>query len=78
MKIMKKDHGNIKVKRRTILLFVFGMLSVVGMFLAINLKNDIKKNEIDPELARAMTYGVFTEEDELVSGTDNVKFNAFF
>ena len=78
MKIMKKDHGNIKVKRRTILLFVFGMLSVVGMFLAINLKNDINKNEIDPELARAMTYGVFTEEDELVSGTDNVKFNAFF
>ena len=33
---------------------------------------------IDPELARAMTYEQVQEGDEVVEGTENVRFDAFF
>ena len=41
--------------------------------------NKIKKNkDIDPELARAMTYEQFEDGADNVDGTDNVKFSAAF
>ena len=40
--------------------------------------NKTKSEVNNPELARAMTYGEFSDSDENIEGTDSVKFGAFF
>ena len=42
------------------------------------IKNSTRNLNLDPELARAMTYDQFEDGDENIEGTDNVKFSAFY
>lgn len=61
---------------------IIGIISVICIILFVastilNQKNLTSQN-IEPELARAMTYEQFEEGNEKVDGTDNVKFSAFF
>ena len=73
---------NQKMKKK----FITGgiaLFAILILVLAIVLnqpktKSKNKKFIGDPELARAMTYDQFVDGDENISGTDNVKFSAFF
>lgn len=61
---------------------IIGIISVICIILFVTTNTIIRRNlsnkEIDPELAKAMTYEQFEEGSEKVDGTDNVKFSAFF
>ena len=53
---------------------------VVAIAIVSSKGEDTKKKSFtsDSELARAMTYDQFSDEDSSVEGTDYVKFGAFF
>ena len=62
----------------SIVLIAF-VLTLIFFVRKNNSKSLIKENTyIDPELARAMTYEQFQDGDDVIEGTDNVKFSAFF
>ena len=63
-----------------ILLYVVILIVLAALFLLSRreIKNSTKNLNLDPELARAMTYDQFEDGDENIEGTDNVKFSAFY
>ena len=66
-------------KSKRVVTGTIGILCLVILIMSVIIgKKRISSNAIDPELARAMKYEQFKEEDENVDGTDNVKFSAFF
>ena len=54
------------------------LLIIAMIILAMNQASNMQNHQISPELAKAMTYDQVEEGDEVVEGTDNVKFDAFF
>ena len=72
------------VKRKIVLIAIgiaIALLAIIAVIAVIANKGEsTKKNAFTPdsELARAMTYGEFTDADADVSGTNYVKFSAFF
>ena len=72
------------VKRKIVLIAIgiaIALLAIIAVIAVIANKGEgTKKNTFTPdsELARAMTYGEFTDADADVSGTNYVKFSAFF
>ena len=72
------------VKRKKVLIaagIAIALLAIIVVIAVIANKGErTKKNTFTPdsELARAMTYGEFTDADADVSGTNYVKFSAFF
>ena len=81
-KIFKKDKNSFANKFRKNKSVIAGMFGIICLALLLIFtmisKKKISSNAIDPELARAMKYEQFKEEDENIEGTDNVKFSAFF
>ena len=77
-KIMSESESR---KKKVVISIGIIILSIVLMIAAliISKTNRFNKGEIidDPELARAMTYGELTEEDENTN-SEYVKFSAFF
>ena len=77
----KKNKLNMK-KTTVIGIAVFVIISIVLGVLTILTENEVvskkKEKNLNPELARAMTYEEFHEGDENIEGTNNVKFSAFF
>ena len=63
-----------------ILLYVVILIVLAVLFLLPRreIKNSTRNLNLDPELARAMTYDQFEDGDENIEGTDNVKFSAFY
>jgi len=53
-------------------------LAAIVLLTGNKMVNKANKLNLDPELARAMTYEQFEDGDEDIEGTDNVKFSAFF
>lgn len=66
-------------KSKSVVTGTIGILCIVILIMSVIIgKKRISSNAIDPELARAMKYEQFKEEEENIEGTDNVKFSAFF
>ena len=80
---MLKKFGE-KITRKKLIIASGIAIVLMAMVIAIAIilskgESARKKNFVpDSELARAMTYGQFSDEDANVDGTDYVKFNAFF
>ena len=71
----------IEKNQKRMLTIIAGIALILGILsiLMYSVSNKNKKMlQTDQELARAMNYGQFVEEDENIEGTDNVKFSAFF
>ena len=78
-KQIKLKPAQIVIGITTIAIVLFAFVLALGFFLIQNSKKKKKKNiELDPELARAMTYDVLDEHADDIEGTDCVKFSAFF
>ena len=60
--------------------YVAILIALTALFLLSRreIKNSTRNLNLDPELARAMTYDEFEDGDENIEGTDNVKFSAFY
>ena len=60
--------------------YVVILIALTALFLLSRreIKNSTRNLNLDPELARAMTYDQFEDGDENIEGTDNVKFSAFY
>ena len=60
--------------------YVVILIALTALFLLSRreIKNSTRNLNLDPELARAMTYEQFEDGDENIEGTDNVKFSAFY
>ena len=60
--------------------YVVILIALTALFLLSRRenKNSTRNLNLDPELARAMTYDQFEDGDENIEGTDNVKFSAFY
>lgn len=74
--MFKKQEGT-KIK----LILAGGVLAVILVIVAAIIIASIEKANLikaNPELGRAMNYEEFTDKDEEVEGTENVKFSAFF
>ena len=80
---MLKKFGK-KITKKSLLIAGGIAIALVVIIIAIAIVSSkgekTKKNSFTPdsELARAMTYGQFTDADSSVDGTDYVKFGAFF
>ena len=79
---MLKKFENGKIKKIVIgsLIPIFAIVVAIVSILITNKgeKTKTRKNIVDAELARAMTYDQFVDGDENIEGTDYVKFSAFF
>ena len=80
--MIHKHCRNFKTKKSIIGVVSLSLLVVVAILVVLLLNYSNKTNKKsrvinDPELARAMTYGEFTEEDEKTE-SDCVRFGAFF
>ena len=74
---MKRERQNGKGKIIIGIGMVLLVLSLIVMLVVRMQSGDL--NEVDAELARAMTYDQFKEEEEVVDGTNNcVQFSSFF
>ena len=74
--MLKKQEGA-KIK----LILAGGVLAIILVTVVAAIMASIKKANLvkaNPELGRAMNYEEFTDKDEEVEGTENVKFSAFF
>ena len=73
---MFKKQKEAKVK----LILAGGVIAIILAIVITAIMANIKTNLVkaNPELGRAMNYEEFTEEDEEVEGTENIKFSAFF
>ena len=74
--MFKKQEGA-KIK----LILAGGVLAVILVIVSAVIIASIEKANLvkaNPELGRAMNYEEFTDKDEEVEGTENVKFSAFF
>ena len=74
--MFKKQEGA-KIK----LILAGGVLAVILVIVVAVIMASIEKANLikaNPELGRAMNYEEFTDKDEEVEGTENVKFSAFF
>ena len=73
-----------KITKKSLLIAGGIAIALVAIIIAIAIVSskgeDTKKKSFTPdgELARAMTYDQFSDEDSSVDGTDYVKFGAFF
>ena len=80
---MLKKFGK-KITKKNLLIASEIAIALVAVIIAIAIVSSkgegTKKKNFTPdsELARAMTYGQFTDADSSVDGTDYVKFGAFF
>ena len=78
--MLKKFREKITKKK----LLIASAIALVAIIIAIAIVSSkgegTKKKNFTPdsELARAMTYDQFSDEDSNVDGTDYVKFGAFF
>ena len=58
---------------------IFSLFVVIGFIVGVVMLNlNRMKEPIDPEIARSMTYDQVQDGDEDISGTNYVKFDAFF
>ena len=74
--MFKKQEGA-KIK----LILAGGVLAIILVIVVAVIMASIEKANLvkaNPELGRAMNYEEFTDKDEDVEGTENVKFSAFF
>ena len=74
--MFKKQEGA-KIK----LILAGGVLAIILVIVVAVIMASIEKANLvkaNPELGRAMNYEEFTDKDEEVEGTENVKFSAFF
>ena len=74
--MFKKQEGA-KIK----LILAGGVLAIILVIVVAIIMASIEKANLvkaNPELGRAMNYEEFTDKDEDVEGTENVKFSAFF
>ena len=80
---MLKKFGK-KITKKSLLIaggIAIALVAIVVAIAIVSSKGEkTKKNSFTPdsELARAMTYDQFSDEDSSVDGTDYVKFGAFF
>ena len=79
----KNKKPNSLEKRKTTLKakagIIFSLFVVIGFIVGVvTLNLNRMKEPIDPEIARSMTYDQVQDGDEDVSGTNYVKFEAFF
>ena len=78
-KQIKLKPAQIVIGITTIAIVLFAFILALSYFLTQNNKKLNKENiELNPELARAMTYDQFEDGDDVISATDNVKFSSFF
>ena len=78
-KQIKLKPAQIVIGITTIAIVLVAFILALSYFLTQNNKKLNKENiELNPELARAMTYDQFEDGDDVISATDNVKFSSFF
>ena len=80
---MEKKSDKSKIAKAVIIgisFYVVILIALTALFLLSRreIKNSTRNLNLDPELARAMTYEQFEDGDENIEGTDNVKFSAFY
>ena len=80
---MEKKSDKSKFAKAVIIgipVYVVFLIVLTALFLLSRreIKNSTRNLNLDPELARAMTYDQFEDGDENIEGTDNVKFSAFY
>ena len=80
---MEKKYIKSKLAKAVIIgipVYVVFLIFLTALFLLSRkeIKNSTRNLNLDPELARAMTYDQFEDGDENIEGTDNVKFSAFY
>ena len=71
----KQEGAKIKLILAGGVIAIILVIVITAIMARIEKANLVKAN---PELGRAMNYEEFTEDDEEVEGTENIKFSAFF
>ena len=76
---IKQKNKNLKIKVMSIVAIFVAIVAIVAILIITrnNSSNKLNRNITDPELARAMSYGELTEEDEKTQ-SENVRFSAYF